>query len=107
MPQARALDEMLARTGHHLDFVIALNVPSEELRARILRRAAAEGRADDTPETVQTRLEVYARETAPVLAHYEQAGATVRQVNGLGSVDEVRARVAATLAALRPGTVAS
>lgn len=105
--QARALDAMLARTGRRLDFLIALDVPNEELRERILSRAAAEGRADDTPETVQTRLEVYARETAPVLAHYEQAGVVVRSVDGLGSVDEVRARVTAALVSLTPGKVAS
>ena len=100
LPQAEALDRMLARTGGGVSVVLSLDVPEEELVKRILRRAEEEGRSDDTPETVHTRMQVYERETAPVLEFYELRGTDVRQVDGVGTVDEVAARLREAVAGL-------
>jgi adenylate kinase len=72
--------------------VIALVVADDELRRRILARG--EGRADDTEEAVVKRLDVYRRDTAPVLEHY---AAQVVRVDGIGSMDEITARIQAAL----------
>jgi adenylate kinase len=93
VPQAEALDHMLARTGGRVSVVLFLDVPEDVLMERILRRAEEEGRGDDTPETVHTRMEVYERETAPVIDYYEKRGTEVRHVDGVGTIDEVRARL--------------
>lgn len=91
--QAQALDAVLARAGRTIDVILFLDVPEEELRERILRRGAEEDRPDDTPEAVHTRLEVYESETAPVLDYYDAVGANVQHVDGVGDIDEVRARL--------------
>ena len=100
LPQAEALDRMLARAGGGVSAVLFLDVPEDELVKRILKRAEEEGRSDDTPETVHTRMQVYERETAPVLEFYEVRGTDVRHVDGVGSVDEVRARLRDAVAGL-------
>jgi adenylate kinase len=105
LPQAEAFDGMLERTGRRVDLVIVLDVPEDELRARILRRAAEEGRADDTPATVRTRLEVYLSETAPVLTHYQHKAVNIQHVDGVGTVEEVHGRITLALASPAPGGV--
>ena len=82
--QAEALDTMLGGGG--VDIVLNVEVPEEEARARMLRRAEIEGRADDTPEAIDRRLALYEEQTRPLLAYY---GAKVREVDGMGTVDEV------------------
>lgn len=107
VPQAGALDAMLARTSRAIDVLLFLDVPSEELRRRILRRAEEEERADDTPDAVATRLDVYERETAPVLDHYREGGVAVRRIDGVGDIDDVRARIRAAFPGAHGGTVSS
>jgi adenylate kinase len=92
--QAAALDRILADHGRERARVLALCVDDDELRSRI--RARGEGRADDTEETAKKRLEVYRRDTQPVLDHYQ---AQVHSVDGIGSLDEVSARVLRALGA--------
>ena len=71
MAQAEALDELLRELGRELDIVFDLQVPKREvLLERMLRRAAEEGRADDTPEVIGRRLELYESETAPLVDYY-------------------------------------
>jgi adenylate kinase len=91
--QARALDAMLARDGRAVDFVIALDVPENELVERILRRAKLEGRADDTPEAIAERMHEYHTLTAAVLDHYRKQGVRVAEIDGRRSPDEVFERV--------------
>ncbi|MBS0216466.1 MAG: adenylate kinase [Proteobacteria bacterium] len=98
--QAQALDELLAKIGQPADVAVLLEVPSELLVERIAGRAKAEGRADDTPESVRTRLKVYADQTAPVIDHYRQHD-ILRAVDGVGSLDEVFARIIESLGAGR------
>src|SRR2546426_3427802 len=71
-PQAELVDRTLAERGQRLNHILLLDVPEEELIRRLMARAAQEGRSDDTAEAVQTRLQVYQRDTAPLIAHFAQ-----------------------------------
>ena len=93
VPQAEALDAMLARQRTKLDVVLVLDVPEEALVERIIGRAHDEGRADDTLEAIRTRMREYEDKTAPVLAYYRGRGVPLRRVDGVGGIDEVAARV--------------
>ncbi len=93
LEQARALDEMLSSEGHRVDFVIALEVPEEELVDRILHRAAKEGRPDDTREAIEERMREYHKLTEAVLEHYRKQGVPVKVVIGTGDPDEVFERI--------------
>jgi adenylate kinase len=129
VPQAEALDRMLAERGRRLDAVIEMAVEPEELVARIagrytcagcgegyhdqFRRPKAEGvcdkcggtrfdrRNDDRPEVVRSRLDVYRRQTAPLLPYYKGKG-LLRQVDGMGDVGQVAREIDAVLGALQP-----
>ena len=74
MTQAEALDSMLADVGRPLSVVFVLQVPDEVAVERLHRRAEEEGRADDTPEAIEKRLELYHRETKPLVGHYGTLG---------------------------------
>ncbi|HEY7017144.1 MAG TPA: adenylate kinase [Gaiellaceae bacterium] len=74
IPQAEALDEMLREIGHELDVVLELQLDDSVGRARMLKRAAEEGRADDTPEAIDQRLRLYHEQTAPLIEHYRTRG---------------------------------
>ena len=99
LAQAAALDALLARIGRPMDFAVQLEVPSELLVERIAGRAKAEGRADDNPDSVRKRLQVYADQTAPVIDFYRQHG-QLTVVDGVGELDEVFTRI---LEAISPG----
>ena len=90
--QAKALDRLADEMGRHVAAVLLLDAPREELVARLNGRATAEHRADDTPEIIANRLEVYDEQTRPVIAYYEDRG-LVRRVSGVGSVREIAARL--------------
>jgi len=93
LEQARALDEMLAKEGHQVDFVIAFKVPEDLLVERLLHRAEVEGRADDTREAITERMHEYKNLTAKVLDHYGKAVVKVHEIDGLGTVEEVFDRI--------------
>src|SRR5581483_2478522 len=90
--QAEALDRLLAEFGRKVDGVILLDVPREELLARRTKRAKEQGRSDDTPEVIGKRLDVYERQTRPVVDHYGRKG-HVRTVDGVGPVGEISTRL--------------
>ncbi|MGN7726255.1 adenylate kinase [Luteimonas sp. 22616] len=92
LAQADALDALLGRIGQPMDYAVQLDVPVELLVERIAGRAAAEGRADDSPESVRTRLKVYDSQTAPVIEFYRAHG-QLTVVDGVGSLDEVFTRI--------------
>ncbi|MFI8719836.1 adenylate kinase [Stenotrophomonas sp. NPDC077464] len=94
--QANALDAVLAKIGQPLDAVVQLDVPSELLVERIAGRAQEQGRADDNPESVRKRLQVYTDQTAPVVDFYAGRG-TLARVDGVGGLAEVEARIQAAL----------
>jgi adenylate kinase len=91
--QAEALDDVLG-SDRALEAVINLVAPEEEVVQRILSR----GRSDDTEEAVRTRIAVYGEQTAPLIAFYEARG-LLTQVDGVGDIEAVLARVVAVLAA--------
>lgn len=95
--QAAALGQLLAKLGQKFDFAVQLEVPTELLVERIAGRAKAEGRADDNPESVRKRLQVYTDQTAPVIDFYRQQG-ELTVVDGVGSLDEVFTRITEALA---------
>jgi adenylate kinase len=74
MPQADALDEMLGEIGRPLSVVFELQVPDEVAIDRLSKRAVEEGRPDDTPEAIAKRIDLYHRETEPLVSHYRLAG---------------------------------
>ena len=74
MTQAEALDSMLSEIGRPLSVVFELQVPDEVALERLHKRAAEEGRADDTPDAIEKRLELYHRETKPLVEHYRMRG---------------------------------
>jgi adenylate kinase len=124
VPQAEALDAMLAERGRGLDYVILMEVDERALIERIAGRFTCRGcgasyherlhrprvagvcdvcggsefvhRADDRPEAVQTRLEAYRNQTAPLLPYYRARG-ILRTVNGMAEIDEVTRQIEAVL----------
>ena len=95
--QLNFLDRILAESDTALDAVILLVVDPDELVSRLLKRAHEQGRTDDTEETIRHRQDLYARETAPLIAVYKERGLVI-EIDALGQVDEVSARIAAGLA---------
>jgi adenylate kinase len=91
LAQVDFLDGVLAERGQALERVLELTVDTEEVVARLLRRALDQGRTDDTEDVVRRRLEVYTEQTAPLLAVYRDRGLLV-QVDGLGPIDQVTDR---------------
>lgn len=96
LDQADVLTKRLEAAGTPLDAVIEIVADTEHVVARLLSRG--QGRADDTEEVIRHRLDVYASETAPLVGYYRQRGA-LRTVDGIGSVEEVTARILAVLQA--------
>lgn len=92
LPQAEALDAMLAGIGKPLDAVILLQVDDEVATGRLQARAAAEGRADDAPEAIRNRLRLYHELTEPLIGRYREDGLLVT-VDGAGSVEKVGADI--------------
>ncbi len=95
--QAESLKNMLAMIGEKLDRALHLVVADDILIERLLKRARKEGRSDDTREVITRRLEVYQKETYPLLEYYEKE-AILARINGLGSVEEVNERIKTALA---------
>jgi adenylate kinase len=95
--QAEALDALLRDLGTPLDCCVAITLDPEELVQRLLKRGKLEGRPDDNEEAIRKRMLVYERQTAPLVDHYRGLG-LLREVPGLGSVEDVATRIAEVLA---------
>jgi adenylate kinase len=88
--QAEALDELLRDLDRSIDVVFDLQVPDRgQLLDRLLRRAAADGRTDDTPQAIERRLELYERETAPLGEYYRSTRGNVVGIHADRSIEEV------------------
>jgi adenylate kinase len=124
VPQAEALDRMLAQQARGLDYVILMEVDEAALVERIAGRFSCRNcgasyherfnppstagicdicggadlvhRADDRPEAVATRLEAYRNQTAPILPYYRSRG-ILRSVDGMAEIDEVTRQIEAVL----------
>lgn len=90
--QAQALDVLLSEIGRVVGGVALLDVPRDELTKRLTERAKQEYRSDDSPEVIGTRYDVYMKQTAPVIEHYDRRK-LLRHVDGRGTPDEVGARM--------------
>jgi adenylate kinase len=90
MAQAEALDDLLRDVERSLDIVFEFQAPDrEQLVERLLKRAQLENRADDTPEAIARRLELYDRETAPLVEYYRSTRGNVVGIHADRTVDEV------------------
>jgi adenylate kinase len=96
MRQVDELDSMLREIGRELTVVFALQVSDEICIERLLKRAREEQRTDDTPEAIRTRLELYHRETAPLIEHYRTLGLLI-PIRADGTPNEVFAEIQAAL----------
>ena len=122
VPQAVALDGLLKQSGRKIDAVVSMEVSLDEMIDRVVLRRTCEAcghiyhlrynpppseaacgcggklvqRKDDTEEVVRKRNEEYLAKTAPILDHYKKQG-VVKAVNGVGSLDEVTARIKAAI----------
>jgi adenylate kinase len=96
VPQAQALDKMLGSKGLKLDKVLSIEVPDEELYARVEKRVREtppeKRRSDDTVETLKNRLEVYHAQTKALVPFYQAQGKLVR-IDGLQTIEEVAAAI--------------
>ena len=101
MPQAEALDELLRDLGRDVDVVFDFQVPDREvLLQRLLGRAAEESRSDDTPEAIKRRLELYERETAPLVEYYRTTRGNVVGIHADRSIGEVFHEIQEALSAV-------
>ena len=96
MAQADALEETLREIGRDLDVVFEFQIPDEVGRERMLKRAAEEGRTDDTPEAIDERLRLYHEETKPLIEYYRTRGNLVG-VHGDRPVNQVFSEIQQTL----------
>ena len=123
VPQAQALDALLAKQGRKIDRVVSMEVPLEEMIERVVHRRSCEAcghiyhlrynpppspdacgncggklvqRKDDTEEVVRKRNDEYLDKTAPILGYYAQQG-NVKAISGIGSLDEIESRIKAAL----------
>ncbi|NNL96459.1 MAG: adenylate kinase [Xanthomonadales bacterium] len=88
LAQAESLDILLEKLGMPVQEAVQIDVDTEEVVARIAKRAAEEGRSDDTEEVVRNRMRVYQEQTAPVVDYYAEQG-LLTQVLGTGTIEEV------------------
>ena len=96
LAQAEALDAMLGAIGRGLNAILFFDVPDEVGLERALERARLEGRADDTPEVIAKRLEIYHAETEPIVEHYRVTGKLV-PLHADRTIDEVWSEISDSL----------
>ncbi len=96
LAQAEALDTVLAELEQPVEEAVLIEVNEDMVVERIAKRAAEEGRSDDTEEVVRNRMRVYQEQTAPVAGHYESQGLLTR-ILGEGTIDEVLERIKGAL----------
>jgi adenylate kinase len=88
---------MLSRNGRAVGLILYLEVDPDLIRARILRRAAIDGRSDDNPDALAERMRVYQRDTEPVVEHYRTAGTRIERIDGSPPIDQVTGQILTVL----------
>lgn len=101
LAQARALDQSLEKRGTPLTLVLELRADQDELVNRMLKRAAQEGRADDNPQTIAHRFEVYRQQTEPLIDYY-RFKENLSIIDGMGTPDQVFERIKTAVEKRRP-----
>ena len=93
IPQAEALDALLAEKEQEVSGLIALSVDDEEIVKRLLERGKTSGRPDDSnEEVIRNRIDVYKKETSPVFDFYAKSNKS-QTVDGIGSIDDIFGRL--------------
>ncbi|MBO4984723.1 MAG: adenylate kinase [Bacteroides sp.] len=92
IPQAEALKKVLAERGQEVSIMLDLDVPEEELIARLIKRGQESGRADENEENIKKRLVVYHNQTAPLIDWYKQDG-KYQHINGFGKLEDIFAEI--------------
>jgi adenylate kinase len=95
--QVEELDRILASDGESLSAVVQIIADTDEVVRRLLNRAIEQGRTDDTEDVIRHRLDVYAEQTAPLIEVFSNRQLVV-EVDGLGAVEIVTARILEALA---------
>lgn len=95
--QVEELDRILASDGESLSAVVQITADTDEVVRRLLNRAIEQGRTDDTEDVIRHRLDVYAEQTAPLIEVFSNRQLVV-EVDGLGAVEIVTARILEALA---------
>lgn len=90
--QASALEKAFEERNNKISFLIDIQVETNELIERLIKRGETSGRADDNMETIKKRLDIYETKTAPVNDFYKQLG-KYYAINGIGAIDEIFSRV--------------
>lgn len=96
LPQAEELDRLLTAFETNIAAVIGLEVPDDELTARMLKRGAETGRADDNEQTIKSRLAVYHKQTQPLKAYYTETG-RYKAIDGMGTIDAIFEKICAAI----------
>lgn len=97
LTQAEDLDALLAKSSESVSGVVSLMIPDEMVAARIAHRAGIEGRVDDAdPKTIANRIKTYHEKTEPLIAYYKACG-KYHEIDGTGTIEEVRDLIALTL----------
>ena len=92
LEQADALEKIMSEVGQKLDLALNLSVPDDELVRRLLERARIQKRPDDTKEVIVKRLHNYQEHTRPLLDYYKKKG-ILREIDGVGTLDQVKERM--------------
>jgi len=93
LPQAEALDKILAKAGTEVTATVSIMIPDEMIMERIKGRALKEGRADDASEDIiNTRITTYHDQTEPLIEYYTKAG-KYNEIDGTGTIEEVKDRI--------------
>ncbi|MDR3308815.1 MAG: adenylate kinase [Tannerella sp.] len=100
IPQAEALERILAKRGQAVSILLDLQVDDDELIKRLLERGRISGRSDDNENTIQSRLQVYHTQTAPLKTHYRSKGKHA-VIKGVGAIEEIFERINASLNELK------
>ena len=100
IPQAVALNEMLAKRGAQVNAVVGLEVADDELIDRLIKRGAESGRSDDNLETIKKRLAVYHSQTQPLRDFYVNEGKYL-SIKGSGSIDDIFADIKKSIDAIK------
>lgn len=98
--QAEELDELLGSRNECVSLVLALDVNPDEVLQRLMKRAAQEGRKDDTEEVIKKRLNVYYHQTSPLIEYYQKQG-KYKSVHGIGSVEDIFENICNTIQTVR------
>ncbi len=98
--QAIALKKMLQRKGEDVNVMLNLEVDCDELIDRLVKRGQISGRSDDNPEIIKKRINVYQKQTAPVIDFYQKEG-SYRSIKGVGEIDDIFKRICRTIDSVR------